>query len=553
MFKLIILLICLALPLSLHSQTLNLLIVDNEQFDMFAINKAVLVNGHVIFSGKVDSEKAVWSYNVSTQQKTKLAEGFIISSIYNEAYQLINNEAYFKLLESDDSIKLWKTDGTAAGTVRLNDSSVNFNLYKNNGIIYTRSFAAGLMVTDGNTVITDTDAEVDLDSLCFFNINDYVTFQNNQLQFTLNGEQSVHAFNANNTSNSYSAYPRKIVSFQDACYAIDFENKDLWKITSTGELVMIPVNNQSTGEQVTGIFVQQDQVYLLQVNNSGIQHLRRFNADFSSIEASNSSFNWSSLAITHVKLLHDFVGLKTTTPTASPQIDAVYLLNQDLINISESDHAPFETFSPLPTAHQTSDGLLINVNKLSNGIGYINNLYFNLATDNPLKLKLPDNRINQVLSNPDSPDKLLVSTDVNGVTKLFAIEQTPDIGKIISGHWFNPNIENQGLNITQGTRANGSEYVAVTGFTYKAGLPFWFAGNTDLSAPQSSIEIDLFEFSGIGMFEADNTPDRLLYGTITLQMQSCNQLKSNLVTADEQFDMLLYRTDDVTFNQNCID
>jgi len=55
------------------------------------------------------------------------------------------------------------------------------------------------------------------------------------------------------------------------------------------------------------------------------------------------------------------------------------------------------------------------------------------------------------------------------------------------------------------------------------------------------------------LFEANNTPNQNMFGNLELKLSSCHTLNAMITTADDSFDLNLFRLGDVTFTQNCVD
>lgn len=69
----------------------------------------------------------------------------------------------------------------------------------------------------------------------------------------------------------------------------------------------------------------------------------------------------------------------------------------------------------------------------------------------------------------------------------------------------------------------------------------------------TTLNVDLYEFSGIGLFEPNNRPELQFFGSLELEMLSCHQMTARITTSDETFTLNMHRLDDVTYTQNCVD
>lgn len=76
---------------------------------------------------------------------------------------------------------------------------------------------------------------------------------------------------------------------------------------------------------------------------------------------------------------------------------------------------------------------------------------------------------------------------------------------------------------------------------------------SELDLPQQSVSMELIEYDGIGLFEADITPNNNVFGELEFHLTSCHSLDATITTADETIELNLTRLNDMTFTQNCVD
>ena len=558
MIKLLLALGALTVTLQLNAITLNKIYVDKSTNYTITDSSIGQINGYLVFNQitnfEIPFKQALYAMDIESQEITKLANGKTFNFSSGKPYIRIGNYLYF-MNTTDNGTTVWRTDGTQAGTTQIYANQIQSEIRASNGLLYFYELASGQLVTfDGNQIVNHpiTDTFFDVEDVCALANDDFIAIgAANDIDGpyirSTSGDITALDLELLLTTNGYEV---NLTSHNGNCYTYlpNAEGgSDIWKLTSDNDpqsLMTLP------NDFTVGMLSHQNNLYIRQINDQflGLK-IFRLSADETMIDASYGDINSQELAITDWASIGEFVAIRTTTPTASPSVDSIFILSPNLNELPQYQYL-FPT--KMPQAFESSDGWVLQTSQFYNGVKEQNRLLFNLASNNPLNLLLPEGAAYQFTSDPNQSRVYMLAYD--GLkTTLYQTADQPDIGPIITGGWYNPNIENQGLNIIQGTRFNGSDYVSVTGYTYKDGLPFWFAGNADIQAPQNSIDIELFEFSGIGMFEPNITPERLPYGTINLQMNGCNELNSTITTANDVFEMLLYRADDVSFTRNCVD
>ncbi len=133
---------------------------------------------------------------------------------------------------------------------------------------------------------------------------------------------------------------------------------------------------------------------------------------------------------------------------------------------------------------------------------------------------------------------------------LYLLSDNQTINDQLSGYWVSPEIENQGLMIQLSQRTNGSQYVFLGLNTFINGKPFWLVGMAEFSF-QSKMEIDLWEFYGIGFFESGIKPTQAAFGKLTLELNGCDGLDVVMKTADYQNSLSFNRIEDRSYDHFC--
>lgn len=548
----------LLITLQLSATVLNKLYVDKETNFTITDSPVAQINDYLLFNQvynfEIPFQKALYAMHNETQEVTKLLAGSTSNTEGSEHFIKLENYVYFTNHQGLDTT-VWRTDGTPAGTTQIYDNGIISGLRVSNGLLYFVEKLNGQIVTyDGSHVVVHPvfDIGSEIDDVCAFTVDNIIAIgfvdgvdgpyvrSNGGLTTALEIEVPV----------TIGGFGLSLTSHMGRCYTYvpNFEGgTDIWRFNADGSSQLL----QSLQEGYTnGLLSHQNHLYIKQTSDqfTGFK-ISRLSQDETALDRSFGDLDSQDLAITDWAALGDFIAIRTTTPNESPAIDSVFILTPDLADYPR-DQIMFPT--AMPRALATQDGWIIHTSQSINNVSTENRLHINPFSENQRTLLLPKDAEYQFTSDANQAGVYMLAYDGYRTT-LYQTAEQPDIGPIITGGWYNPELENQGLNIIQGKRANGSEYVSVTGYTFKQELPFWFAGNADFQTPQNNIDVELFEFSGIGLFEADSTPQRTVFGTINLQLNGCNQLQSTITTDGEVFEILLYRADDVNATQNCVD
>jgi len=545
--------ILLIIQFNICAQTLNQIISSDDEFNL-GFTAPVLLSEKAVFSGKFDGIESVWALDLNNYEKHLIKSGQPLTPFGFSTLRVLNDHAYF-YMNDGSTLALWRTDGTSQGTMFLvGEVDRLIGLYENNGILYTINVNDELIVTDGVDLKVFTVDGIDLRSMCFYDINRFVSYNDQTLITYDNGERNELSFRAYNQAFVQSVdAPRFLVSFQNSCYIIDEDSRNLNEISSNGEIEVTNINDSDIGQRMLSIHPQGDTLVTLQSRDSSQQLLRRWNSELSVMLANRDDFNFGEVIVTGITILNQLVAIKLNSPTVSPDIPRSGIIDYDLEFVPVFSDQTVITPGGKFQAQKTMNSEFFNLsNRDTNGV-YTNELYFGLPDDFAKVLELPYANRNNVISNEGLSQAYVVSRDRFGEATFYEISSKPNVGSIMTGSWFNPDYESQGLRIYQGTRADGSEYLTLTGYTFRNGNQLWFAGNKDIEIPQASIEIELFEFSGTEVFEQNTSPVRSRFGSIKLEMISCNKMLSKLLANDREIEILLTRIDDVKQLSTCIE
>lgn len=163
-------------------------------------------------------------------------------------------------------------------------------------------------------------------------------------------------------------------------------------------------------------------------------------------------------------------------------------------------------------------------------------------------------RLDRFHPNPTGELVSLNAFDFNSQKKgIYLVENTPSMGALINGAWYNPALAGQGLSIRHGIRQNGSEYVFVTGYFFRNGAPIWLAGSAELEIHTATTAMALYEYDGPGLFEPEQPADATYFGELTLELLGCDQLQADLIHNNQNDTLLLYRAANDRYRDRCQD
>ena len=556
MFKALILFLCALTSCYAHAISLNKKSVLSSNQIYIAPQSAALINDQLFYWQSfhlLGGQPAFYALNPETGVTTKLTEGQLNPLNQQQFYLKSQGELLFMIVVNGEA-QLWKTDGTTAGTERLYDNPINSKIRINQAHFYfVEGFSGRTVVSDGQGFARHEIYDLNLqgDAVCAFSLN-HIIANTNPTEAgpgpMLRSNMGVVTELDISIPDNESHFVVDFINHDGACYAfIPTENggTDLWKFTDNGGAESL--TSLLGTDPIRGLLAHQGRLYVRQSNEPGTDFtIKRLSQDDAMVDAVYSDpNNPSGLAITSWSSVGDFIAIHTTTPTASPAVNSVFILDKNLPQYPLTlDLFPFQT----PTAHPTKNGWVIASYRYQPN-GLVNTeVAMDAFQSNQKSLGLPLGDDIQVITDEASDALYIVAENT-----LYQIESTPDIGAIVTGGWYDPTIENQGLNLFKGRRLDGTEYVSVTGYTYLDGEPFWFAGAAEFNLPSQSLTVELYRYSGPDLFEANNTPERQTFGQLELMMSSCNQLSATLITAEQTIDLNLHRLDDESFNQTCRD
>ncbi len=548
----------IAISFTAFGKTRNTLIKDNSQFKIATQVNPVLLGDLMIYQASENNTKTLWSHNITTHERQSLFVGDVRQLYGGQHLALAHSFVYFASGESYD-LRLWRTDGTAAGTSQISDTQV-FNTPRVVGdLIFAATGTRGNLVSSDGTTIIEHDIQYpNLSNICAFAVDDVISISHNldasryELLRSQGGQTSLLSEPLGDT---FFATESNMWVLNDVCYIGLHGLRDYH---SPYEIMAIPKNGpvQLLSQLVDlshadGIFSFKDRLYV--INTLGADqpsNISRLNETLTGFDA---TFAVGNGAIFHRNptTSDNRIIASTYTPDTSPSLQIVYYFDANLIHQEHLGGA----FAPTPLVYPLFSKELIIINKFEPGVNF-KSLSFDIETaaNSPL-LDIRDAWLmNVITSNNSDAVYMLLRDKTLGHASIDQLADTPNINQTIKGIWHDPNIENQGVAITPGIRADGSEYLFVTVYTYRNGAPLWLAGVGEVQTPQSSIDVLLANYNGINTFESGSTPNQEIFGSVNFTLTGCNNLTATFDTQNDGTYVLdLSRIHNTEFSHLCND
>lgn len=519
-----------------------------------SVNERFLVNDRIILQKVWRDMVALESYNPVTNETETLIE-FAENQRIDDLIKF-NDKVYFlfKSNTQDNAHRLWKTDGTSAGTVQISNlnfygqaNQPAFHLHEN--IIFTQGDQGSIIELDGeNTVVNDINLYwSDLTKMCVFGTKDFIV----QDDYSETLSRVTNGSTVDLTDKLPSDFfIQEMAVIDNDCYiqfsiGYDFNAPvDVLKITFEGESQLF--SESESFKEVYRIFELNNQNYVFRKNTTTpiSSSLIKLNTD-GSLSAEMLTFEGGLLdemIKTRNRLL---IALK---PNNHYEDTRHYLIDENLNYQLTRSGSYIEMPDYKPTINK--DFIIYSTFNSSNHIDIIE---IN-ETGEIKNLKSKGFNYYSSVSSEFSHEIYFHLTDVvTNLSTIFRLNEVPKIGISINGIWHNPELKNQGFFIKQGIRNNNSTYLFISLYTFRNGEPLWLAGNADYSPNQESITINLSEYYGANFLEYLDETLQSEFGQVTLEMKACNQLKADLIHQGESRQFDLYRIDNTTFDKYCLE
>jgi ELWxxDGT repeat protein len=496
---------------------------------------SVMTADKLIYPTRTNELNMLWSYDHQSGEKQLVySTAGDMSLIHNYDLGVI----YFTAPCSDGGTCLWQTEGTPASTRMVSQQQVgrgNVSIIQGQLLVVG---AEGTLMQLINGELVDRGIEVFLAyETCLFDEQNLVA-----IEYRVN--QSPNRILQNNqgtitevlTFQPDFSYNTHFISYQGHCY-LHYLEQNVWKIIRLAADGSTLSFNETTGLPASQrVFVHQDRLYATSGTDDPHDTIHRLTEDLSGTDASLQADSGHSFLYTtsNNQLIVATIERHTGTGYRYQAMDAdLNEIPAQVTDYSNWIHGGGRAFFSDVILARTLSGqgtLLETINPDNQLSSYIiNNLQFIQMVSHPLT---------------DVIYMGLGGEPTAGEPALYKLTPQPVINDLLDGSWHDPAIHSQGLVVQRGQRPDGSQYLFTTLYTYLNGEPLWLAGNTDVLTAQSMVTVDLYQFSGIGLFESGATPENEAIATMTLQLTQCNKLAVELVVDGQSLELLMQRIDD---------
>lgn len=541
-----------------QSKTLNKIFEDSAVYDPEAFDlgsKSILINGRLLFAGRSENGSSLWAMDTNTLDKTELLSGYQSRL----SFIRLGDFVYFNFnTDNSSGTHIWRTDGSIAGTTQVYQESVDHlrTLYQVGNVVYTESSDNQTLVVidEGENAFVHDLKMYPHESFCALNAGEFIAHEP-----ASGNEPPKYKFSRAGVSvtelsipfpQDYARYNTELVQHDNDCYVVGHNELsvngfggDLLKIESAGVVNVSEL--YELDNDIQSVVSHQGRLYLLHVGGK----ISRLNdgetaVDLTKDEGAESRYNLYSQGPYLASIYH---------PPVSPPVIVMNFLDSELNFLgSRSDYS--RSSNEIPEIHSYNNGVLMELQRFVGISGDSEGLIFNPFQDDELTLTLTQGNSNKVITNPNSDQIYLLTNNADSRATLYAVEDAPNLGAVTSGLWHDEEVLNQGLSIHVGKRADGSEYVFVTVYTFKDGAPFWLAGVSDITYPQSKVDVVMGDYNDSDMFDPGGTPMVNIFGTLQIEMTACNKLKATIVNDEDDVivgPLNLSRIDDVTHSNQC--
>jgi|GEM_PF-5324884 len=517
----------------------------------------VMINDRILFEGRAPNGSALWALDINTMEKTELLQGYGSSRF---EFIRMGDQVFFKF--NTDNIsgeKIWRSDGTVEGTqLFYSDKRLDhlFSLKKSGSVFYTKTEDDELLVSDGAQVFIHPIDPMYGEGVCAFSIDNIVIYNtlagSTQYRWSVGNESIELNLNFTDVSSFYSP---EVIKYNNSCYVVapvegSETDTGIRNIDENGQVSMVTTTDESgTGlSQIYQIISHQDRLYAT-ARNYGNIYVYRLTENLSSIDGFIEISDFPRMFSSG-----PYLGLMAFPPT-SPPIIVINFVTTDLLStvVSLSDFGGGSDLTSPYLFYPTQNQWLMAESFQLGNISETKSLIFSPYNDDELIFELPEFDDQKIITEESSDRVFVLSSSKESRSTLYEIVPTPKINSLIDGSWVEPDIKSQGLMLRTGQRHDGSEYLVATIYTYDDGEPLWLAGNQDIETNMDSIEVDLFSFQGLDFFEPEFDAEATPFGSLKLQLNSCDRMTMELQTPLGTKIHTLVRVDDVKATQHCVD
>ncbi|MCX7545919.1 hypothetical protein [Marinicella gelatinilytica] len=544
---------------AVNALTLNPLIEAPDGHTLIN-QKPLLFNEQIIFVTEQNDDYTLWAYDLSDHSYTTLHtfEDYFYPKFYVMGGYFYFKDNFFTNLPHYN--RLWKSDGTPLGTKSVDGAPLHKTpMYQKGNLIFARSALNEQMLTvyDGHVIENQLrDSASDFDTsmpnlACGFGVRDFIypvyLFYSNQI--------SLVRYHYNNAVDYSESLPVGFELDEDLVWY--YEDTCLYHIDAQqfSDILVIPEQDDHyfLGEQLGFSEVNyltrfKNHYYMIAYEENGGSQLVKLSSDLSKVEK-QVEFGFY-LGIMTLTVSNEYlIAYAHSGPTASPPAWTTSYYDENLNKILGLGGP----FTDVPEVYPRDGGETVVINHYTNGLN-LKTLTTDITNQSP-GLDLNQNELINIITDEDKTETFALIKDLrSGQSSIKTLEAVPDMGALSVGNWFDPDYQNQGMSIVEGLRDDGSRYLFVTLYLFRDGQPLWLAGTSNINYPQPTLDIELGEYSGLGLWQADTPAQVEKFADMTLSMDGCHQMMMNLETMDGQtFNIALQRMVNNDINQFCKD
>lgn len=496
----------------------------------------LLFNEQIIFVTAKDEDYTLWSYDLNQNEYTTLQE---FDDYFSPRFYVLGDYFYFK--DGFDPNIVWRSDGTADGTITAG-SSIFYTtpLAQRGDLIFARGgYQGGHLIVMGeqgtaeyiNQLNPSTSDRFLAGLACGFSIHDVIysnrpTYGQRTLIRQKPGSDSVDY--TDELPKGFRLDDNRVWQYEDTCfYHID-------DYPSVGDILAIPeqgdyyfLGDKLGYSEVNYLTRFKDHYYLMAKDENRDNYIVKLSSDLSTVV---EQVEFDFYEIVRLTVSDDYLIAYTHSGgSASPPAWKTSYYDKDLNQISGLGGP----FTDVPEIYPRDGGETVVINHYTNGLN-LKTLTTDITNQSPA-LDLNQNELINVITDEDKTKTYALIRDIrSGQSSIKTLDAIPDIGSLSVGNWFDPDYKSQGMSIVEGRRDDGSRYLFVTLYLFQDGKPLWLAGTSNINYPQPTIDIELGAFSGLGLWQADTPANVEKFADLTLSMSSCHQMMVNFVTVDGQ-------------------
>jgi ELWxxDGT repeat protein len=547
--KTLLKLLCLLVSTSLWAQVWSPVFVEPDEV-RFGFREPIITDKFIIFENRTDEfTYGIWSHDINTGETQLLSPE--VSPTYRRGMVYSDGWVYFLYNEGAGS-QLWQTDGTTEGTARVSDMTfipVSYDaLAVHDGSVFLFNSDQRLVEYDGNQLISHGPVSTrnpDLDNICRFADQELlVLFGDDNHNLLKIGQQGVEDLSDYLPQR---AQVSDVVSIDGHCYVhftLGGNINDLpavLRVSADGEAQFLtPLDDPNP---IVRVLQHQGQKYgFINVYDNGFRLTKLVTLTDEDEQRYVVVGFVGSAYVSHQTLPHQLflelrgVALGDRSLYAMDDVEQIRELDEQYSSGRSFISGGQQSSAYIPEPERYSDAFDVKL----------------FGSDGSRQLTatgfIPSGIYHQ--SGGDQAYYLL-SHRKTGQQGIYVLSDEAVVSPALSGLWYDPALENQGLFLKPGTRADGSQYVSVTLYTFRNGEPLWLAGNTDYLPGQSALSLQVFEFQGGDFLSEDQPPQAALFGTLTISPQACDELTA-VITGEATHALHLQRFQNSLTDRYCL-